>query len=97
MQSLSAVGKNEPISSAPYPNAARLARLEKGSPQPLLMPLAEETRATVDTATAARHLNRKPQTLRGWASLDSGPLRPIRIHGRLAWNTDDIRKLLGVS
>ena len=28
---------------------------------------------------------------------DDGPLRPLRVGGRLAWKTDDLRKLLGVA
>ena len=64
---------------------------------PKFTPLAHETRPTVDTAAAAHYLNRRPQTLRGWACLENGPLRPIRLHGRLAWKTDDLRRLLGVS
>lgn len=59
--------------------------------------LESVTRPTVDTATCAHFLNRRPQTLRGWASLDNGPLRPIRISGRLHWMTEDIRRLLGVA
>jgi hypothetical protein len=38
------------------------------------MEMAHETRSHVDTNTAARWLNRKPQTLRSWASLENGPL-----------------------
>ena len=57
----------------------------------------QETRPAVDTATAAHWLSRKPQTLRGWACLENGPLRPIRISGRLAWSTAEIKRLLGVS
>ena len=60
-------------------------------------PLALETRPTVDTAAAAYYLNRRPQTLRGWACKEDGPLRPIRINGRLAWNVAAIRRLLNVS
>lgn len=55
------------------------------------------SRPTVDTAAAAYYLNRRPQTLRGWACLENGPLRPIRISGRLAWSTAEIKRLLGVS
>ncbi|CDS49416.1 hypothetical protein [Polaromonas sp. CG9_12] len=51
----------------------------------------------MDTAAAAYYLSRRPQTLRGWACLENGPLRPIRIMGRLAWNVAEIRRLLGVS
>ena len=58
--------------------------------------LAAETRTAVDTACAAHHLMRKPQTLRGWACLENGPLRPVRINGRLAWKTEDLRRVLGL-
>lgn len=56
--------------------------------------LAEETRTAVDTATAAFHLHRQPQTLRVWASRENGPIRPIRINGRLAWPVAALQKLL---
>ena len=63
------------------------------------IPLALENRPTVDTAAAAHYLNRKPQTLRGWACLDTFPegLRPVRVNGRLAWPVAGIRKTLGVA
>ena len=57
-------------------------------------PLALETRATIPTDAAAHHLNRKPQTLRSWACLENGAIRPIRINGRLAWPVAAIRALL---
>ena len=57
-------------------------------------PLDQENRSHVDTSCAAFHLTRKAQTLRVWACLENGPLRPIRIMGRLAWATADIRRLL---
>ena len=60
-------------------------------------PLALETRPAVDTAAAAHYLNRRPQTLRGWACLENGPVRPIRVNGRLAWNVAEIRRLLGAA
>jgi hypothetical protein len=59
--------------------------------------LVAETRLAVDTACAAWHLNRRPQTLRCWAVYGDGPIRPIRVHGRLAWSTSEIRNLLGVT
>ena len=58
--------------------------------------LESVTSPTVDTAAAAYYVNRKAQTLRGWACHDDGPIRPIRIHDRLAWSVDGIRRLLGV-
>jgi len=63
---------------------------------PAFVALAAETRSAVDTATAAHHLNRRPQTLRGWACLENGPVRPFRIHGRLAWPVSELRRVLGV-
>ena len=55
------------------------------------------TRPAVDTAAAAFYLSRQPQTLRGWASSEGGPLRPNRIHGRLSWPVAELRRVLGVS
>lgn len=46
------------------------------------------------TNEAASIMNRRPQTLRKWACLENGPIRPIRINGRLAWKISDIRALL---
>jgi hypothetical protein len=60
-------------------------------------PLESVTRPAVDTATAAYYLNRKQQTLRGWACLENGPLRPLRVHGRLAWSVARIKELVGVA
>lgn len=51
-----------------------------------------ERSLTTDEAAAA--LNRKPQTLRKWACLECGPIRPVRICGRLAWRVSDIQNLL---
>lgn len=59
-------------------------------------PLEQVTRPTVTTAEAAYYLNREPQTLRAWACLENGPLRPVRICARLAWPVADIRNLLNV-
>ncbi len=46
------------------------------------------------TNEAALLINRTPQTLRKWACLECGPIRPIRINGRLAWKVSDLQKLL---
>jgi hypothetical protein len=48
----------------------------------------------LSTNDAAAALNRAPQTLRKWACLENGPIRPIRINGRLAWRVSDLQKLL---
>jgi hypothetical protein len=60
-------------------------------------PLESVTRPNVDTAAAAYYINRKQQTLRGWACNEDGPLRPIRINGRLAWPVAELRRVLGVA
>lgn len=60
-------------------------------------PLELENRPAVPTEQAAHYLNRRPQTLRAWACREDGPIRALRIRGRLAWPTEEIRKLLGVS
>ena len=57
-------------------------------------PLEQVTRPTVPTDAAAYYLNRQPQTLRSWASLENGALRPVRISGRLAWSVAEIKSLL---
>lgn len=60
-------------------------------------PLEHVTRPAVTTGEAAHYLNRRPQTLRGWACSEDGPLRPMRINGRLAWPVAELRRVLGVS
>lgn len=46
------------------------------------------------TGEAAPFINRKPQTLRKWSCLGNGPIKPIRINGRLAWRVSDLQALL---
>jgi hypothetical protein len=77
-----------PINAAPRPIAVGVS----GPP-----PLELVAGPTVDTAAAAAYLNRRPQTLRSWACHGSGPIRPIRIYGRLAWPVAQLRKVLGVA
>ncbi len=48
----------------------------------------------LSTKDAAPLINRKPQTLYRWACLEDGPIRPLRINGRLAWLVSDLKKLL---
>lgn len=61
------------------------------------VPLQDETRAGLPTSEAAFHLNRAQQTLRLWAMREDGPLRPVRIHGRLAWPVAELKRVLGVA
>ena len=58
--------------------------------------LQSVTRPNVDTAAAAFYMNRRPQTLRAWACLENGPLRPVRISGRLAWPVSELKRVLGI-
>lgn len=89
------------MQTATIPCAATLARWEKKAPANAAQfpPLELEARPAVGTAAAAHYLNRRPQTLRGWACLETFPdgLRPIRVNGRLAWPVAGIRLVLGVA
>lgn len=83
------------------PTAATVAvSMNRGSaaPPPDFVPLHLETRTHVSTRVMCRHLNRKEQTARGWASAETYPpgLRPLRVMGRLAWPVAGIRAVLGV-
>lgn len=51
-------------------------------------------RDVLPTNDAAPAINRTPQTLRKWACLENGPIRPVRINGRLAWRVSDLIALL---
>lgn len=55
---------------------------------------AANGRDTLPTNEAAVVLNRKDQTMRKWACLENGPIRPVRINGRLAWRVADLATLL---
>ena len=48
----------------------------------------------VTTEEAAKTLNRKPQTLRKYACLGTGSIRPVRVNGRLMWRVSDLARLL---
>ena len=72
------------------------ARRHSAKYQQGFVSLSDEVRTHVDTACAAYHLGRQPQTMRVWASAESGPIRPNRVNGRLAWPVTEIRKLLAL-
>lgn len=61
------------------------------------LPLEQVTKPNLKTEEAAHYLNRRPQTMRSWASLENGPLRPRRIAGLLAWSTAEVKALAGVT
>lgn len=62
-----------------------------------VVPLEHESRSNLPTAEAAVHLNRAQQTLRLWAMRENGPIRPIRVNGRLAWPVSELRRILHVA
>lgn len=64
---------------------------------PTFPPLQEVTKPNLKTNEAAHYLNRAQQTLLVWACKEIGPIRPLRISGRLAWPTADVKRLLGVA
>jgi hypothetical protein len=83
----------------PIPNAAKLAKMEKGSRVRVgatFLPLEQITRPNLTTEEAAFYLNRAQQTLRLWACSEDGWLRPLRVNGRLAWPVAELRRVLGV-
>ena len=51
--------------------------------------------AILTTDEAAAALRKQPQTLRRWACEGSGPIRPVKIGGRLAWKREDLAALIG--
>jgi hypothetical protein len=61
-----------------------------------VIPLERESRANLPTPEAAFHLNRAQQTLRLWAMRENGPIRPSRVHWRLAWPVAELRRVLNV-
>ncbi len=63
---------------------------------PAFPPLALVTKPNLTTGELAYYLNRRPQTLRGWACNEDGPIRPKRVGGLLAWSTVEAKALAGV-
>jgi prophage antirepressor-like protein len=58
--------------------------------------LEQETRSPLPPAETAFSLNREQQILNLWAMSNKGPVKCLRINGRLDLPTDAICKLLGV-
>lgn len=77
------------------PNIHHSIEARRGAEHQTFPPLSLITSPTVPTAQAAHYTNRKPQTLRAWACREDGPIRPIRVNGRLAWRVADIRRVMG--
>jgi len=86
--------KNNPRQQLHPSQAINLPQPDTLAVQPF-PPLNAVNSPAVDTSTAAYYLNRRPQTLRTWACFESGPIRPLRINGRLAWRVADIKAVMG--
>ncbi len=69
------------------PHTERAAHYQTALPNGLV-------RKNVTTREAAALLNRTQTTLRAWACYETGPIRPVRIHGRLAWPLAEIVALM---
>jgi len=78
-----------------FPHTASAPRVPAAAPQ--YPQLDRVTSPNVTTDAAAFYIGRRPQTLRGWACHEDGPLRPLRVHGRLAWPVADLKRVLGVA
>lgn len=63
---------------------------------PAVLRLEEISKPALTTREAAHFLNRQPTTLQYWAAMDCGPIRPMRVGGRLMWRTADVKRLLGL-
>jgi hypothetical protein len=62
------------------------------------LPLEKVNKPNLTTAEASWYLSRSPQTLRIWSCRSgTGPIRPRRIGGILAWNTAEVKALCGVT
>lgn len=48
----------------------------------------------VDTPTAARMMGFAENTLRKWHCLGTGPIKPVRVRGRLRWAVAEINRVL---
>ena len=54
------------------------------------------TAPNATTNEAAAYLNLQPQTLRKWACEQRGPIKPVRIGGRLGWPWAALETVAGV-
>lgn len=61
---------------------------------PVSLELLANGREFLPTIEAAHISLRKPQTLRKWACLGTGPIQPVRQYGRLAWRVSDLASLM---
>jgi hypothetical protein len=75
-----------PVRAAPEPAPVPIP--PPVAARPALQPGPNQT-----TEDAARYLGVKPQTMRAWASADSGPLRPVTLGRRNGWPTSELERL----
>ena len=68
--------------------------LEQAQPAPPAKPLPSIAGRSFSTSEAAELLGFKEQTLRQWASSQSGPIQPTKVARRLKWSGDDILAVL---
>lgn len=74
--------------------SARFVRSSLPDWETLKALIMETLNELLPTNEAAAMLRFAPQTLRKWACYDNGPIRPVRIAGRLRWRTADLLKLM---
>ena len=63
----------------------------------LYPPLAQVTCPVLTTAEIAFYTKTQPQTWRAHSCKQTGPIKPLRVLGKLRWSTDAVRRLLGES
>ena len=82
---------------SPAPSVPDIKTLAKGTTMlsnPTLAELITAGCTLLDTNEAASSIRFQPQTLRKWACYDNGPIRPVRIAGRLRWRVSDLFSLV---
>ena len=57
-------------------------------------PLESVSKPLLTISEVAHYLNRRPQTVRVWTSRDTAPIPVIRINGKPAFRTIDVRNLI---
>jgi len=51
-------------------------------------------RTHLNTNEAANSIDHRPQTLRKWATYQTGPIKPVKVGRRLLWPIESLNKLL---
>lgn len=58
-------------------------------------PISKVTAPTVGAEQAAYYLDRKPETLRKYAKLETPPIKPLKYGKQYLFRTADIKALIG--